>query len=90
MNEEINDPIVIFYDNTSFINISKNLVMHTNTRHISIKCHNLRELVQDKDVRFEYVNTKEYIIDIFTNDLPNNAHEYIRGKLGLVPLNEGT
>ena len=55
---EIKDSIVIYRDNTSAINISKNPVMHTKTKHIVIKCHFLRELVQDKEVRLEYVNTK--------------------------------
>ena len=56
---EIKDPIFIFRDNTSAINVSKNLVMHTKTKQIVIKYHLLRELVQDKEVILEYVNTKE-------------------------------
>ena len=58
MKIEIKDPIVIYCNNTSAINISKNLVMHTKTKNIAIKYHFLRELVQDKEVRLEYVNTK--------------------------------
>ena len=64
MKEEITEPIVIYYEKTSAINISKNLVMHIKTKHIAIKYHYLRELVQDKDVGMEYVNTKEQIINI--------------------------
>jgi hypothetical protein len=37
------DPIPIFCDNTSAISISKNLVMHSKTKHIPIKFHFLRE-----------------------------------------------
>ena len=88
MKIEIKDPIVIFCDNTSAINISKNLVMHTNTKHIAIKYHFLRELVQDKEVRLEYVNKKEKITDIFTKPLPNDAFLYLRDKLGVIPLSE--
>ena len=88
MKEEIKDPVVIFSDNTSAINISKNLVMHTKTNHIAIKYHFLRELVQDKDVRQEYVNTKEKIVHIFTTSLPKDAFLYLRGKLGVIPLFE--
>ena len=58
MKEEIIDPVVIYCDNTSAINISKNPVMYTKTKHIAIKYHYLRELVQDKEVKLEYVNTK--------------------------------
>ena len=66
MKIEIKDPIVIFYDNTSAINISNNPMMHTKTKHIVIKYYFLRELVQDKEARLQYVNTKEQIVDIFT------------------------
>ena len=57
MKEEITEPVTLYCDNTSSINISKNLVMHTKTKHIAIKYHYVRELVQDKEVKMEYVNT---------------------------------
>ena len=66
MKEEIKEPIIIYYDNTMAINILKNPVMHTKTKHIAIKYHFLRESVQDEEVRLEYVNTKEQVVDIFT------------------------
>ena len=75
-------------DNTSAINISNNPMMHTKTKHIAIKYHYVRELVQDKQVKMEYVNTKEQIVDIFTKALPKDAHEYLRGKLGVIPLSK--
>ena len=76
MKEEITEPMVIYCDNTSAINISNNHVMHTKTKHISIKYHYLRELVQEKEVRMEYVNTKEKIANIFTKSLPKVSHQY--------------
>ena len=59
MKEDITEPVTLYCDNTSAINISKNLVMHTKTKHIAIKYHYVRELVQDKEVKMEYVHTKE-------------------------------
>ena len=55
----IKELAVIYCDNTSAINISKNPMMHSKTKHIAIKYHFVRELVQDKEVRLEYVNKKE-------------------------------
>ena len=63
-------PIVIDCDNTSSINISKNSVMHSNTKHIQIKYHFLRDQVSQKVVKLEYIDTKEQIVDIFTKPLP--------------------
>ena len=88
MNEEITKPMILYCDNIININISKNLVMHTKTKHITIKYHYLRDLVQDKEVKMEYVNTKEKIVDIFTKALPKDSHEYLRGKLGVIPLSK--
>ena len=64
--------------------------MHIKTKYIAIKYHYLRELVQDKEVKMEYVNTKEKIADIFTKLLPKDAYEYLRGKLGVIPLSRST
>ena len=88
MKMEIKEPIVMFCDNTSAINISKNPVMHSKTKHIAIKYHFVRELVQDKEIRLEYVHTKEQIADIFTKPLPKDAFLYLRCKLGVTPLSE--
>ena len=59
MKEEIIEPMILYYDNTSVINISKNLVMHSKTKCIAIKYHYVRELVEDKEAKMEYVNSKE-------------------------------
>ena len=88
MKIEIKNPVVIFYDNTSAINISKNPVMHTKTKHIAIKYNFLRELVQAKEVRLENVNIKVKIVDMFTKPLPKDACLYLRGKLGVTPLSK--
>ncbi len=88
MEEEITEIVILYCDNTSVINISKNLVMHTKTKHIAVKYHYLIELVKDKDVKMEYVNTKEKIVNIFTKILPKDAHGYLRDKLGVIPLSK--
>ena len=70
-------PILILCDNTSAINISKNPVMHSKTKHIPIKFHFLREQVIEKNIKLEYIGTKEQIADIFTNPLPRDTFEYL-------------
>ena len=88
MKVEIKEPVVMFCENTSAINISKNLVMHSKTKHIAIKYHFFRELLQDKEIKLKYVHTKQQIIDIFTKPLPKDAFLYLIGKLGVIPLSE--
>lgn len=83
---EFNHPIFIFCDNTSAINISKNPVMYSMTKHIPIKYHFLREQVSNQEVRLEYVPIKEKITNLFTKPLPTNAFERLRQKLGVISL----
>ena len=59
MKEEITKIVILYCKNTSSINISKNLVIHAKTKHIAIKYHYVRELVEDKQVKMEYINSKE-------------------------------
>jgi hypothetical protein len=40
---EYDEPIPIYCDNTSATNISKNLVMHSEMKHILVKYHFLQE-----------------------------------------------
>ena len=85
---EIKELVVMFCDKKSAINISKNPVMHSKTKHIAIKYHFVKELVQDKEIRLEYVHTKEQIANIFTKSLHKDAFLYLRGMLGVIPLFE--
>jgi hypothetical protein len=62
----------------------KNPVMHSKTKHIPIKYHFLQEQVAEKNIRVEYVGTKEQVADIFTKPLPWEAFEYLRQRLGVI------
>ena len=88
MKVDIKELVVMLCDSTSAINISKNPVMHSKTKHIAIKYHFVRELVQDKEIKLEYAHTKEHIADIFTKPLHKDAFLYLRGKLGVIPLSK--
>ena len=88
MKEEITELVILYCDNTNAINILKNHVMHAKTKHIAIKYNYVRELVEDKEVKMEYVTSKEKIVNSFTKPLPKDVFEYLRGKLGVIPLSK--
>ena len=71
-------PISILCDNTSAISISKNPVMHSNTKHILIKYHFLREQVLEQKVKLEYVPSKEQFGDILSKPLPRETFEHLK------------
>ena len=83
---EFTKPIVIHYDNTSTISMSKNPVLHSKTKHVSIKYNVLRQKVVEKEIRLEYVHTNEKIVDILTKPFPKGMFEYLHGILGVIPL----
>jgi hypothetical protein len=80
---EYDEPIPIYCDNTSAISISKNLMMHSKMKHIPIKYHFLREQVVEKNIKVEYVGTKEQVGNIFTKPHPRESFEYLRQRLGV-------
>ena len=49
------DHIPINCDNTSAINLSKNLIQHSRTKHIEIQHHFLRDHVQKRDIKLIYI-----------------------------------
>ena len=61
------EQISIKCDNTSAINLSKNLIQHSRTKHIEIKHHFLRDHVQKGDIALEFISTEKQLADIFKN-----------------------
>ena len=64
------DHIPIICDNMSAINLSKNHVQHSKTKHLEIQHHFLRDHVQKGDCVLEFVDTKNQLADIFTKPFP--------------------
>lgn len=56
---------VIKCDNTSAINLDKNLVLHSWTKHIKIKDKFVRDCVEKKNCVIEFVNSSNQLEDIF-------------------------
>ena len=73
-------------DNTSAINISKNPVQFSRTKHIQIRHHFLRDNVEKGFISMEFVSTNEQIADIFTKALNREPYESLRQKLGMISL----
>ena len=77
------DVLTLYCDYLSAINISKNPIQHSRTKHIDIRHHFIRDLVEDKVVTLEHVDTEEQLVDIFTKALNAKQFEKLRGKLGI-------
>jgi hypothetical protein len=78
------DPTTIHCDNQSCVKLSENLVFHDKSKHIEIKYHYIRDMVQRKTVHVQYISTHEQIVDIFTKPLAKTKFEYFRENLGMM------
>ena len=54
----------IDYNNSSAINISKNHVFHSYTKHIEIHHHFIRDLIEGKVVSLEYVPIELQFVEV--------------------------
>jgi hypothetical protein len=78
------DSTIIHCDNQSCVKLSENPVFHYKSKHIEIKYHYIKDMVQRKAVYVQYLPTHEQIADIFTKPLARTKFEYFCERLGLV------
>jgi len=55
------DVLTLYCDNLSANNISKNPIQHSRTKHIDIRHYFIRDLVEEKVVTLEHVDTEEQL-----------------------------
>jgi hypothetical protein len=78
------DPTIIQCDNQSCVKLSENPMFHDRSKHIEIKYHYIKDMMQRKAIHVQYLPTHEKIADIFTKLLGKTKFEYFRKRLGLV------
>nr|GEV72022.1 copia protein [Tanacetum cinerariifolium] len=78
------DDIPIMCDNKEAIDLSKNPVQHSHTKHIEIRHHFLRDNVQKGNISIEKVSSEDNIADILTKPLKHEPCNYLRLSLGMM------
>ncbi|KAL2347276.1 hypothetical protein Fmac_001276 [Flemingia macrophylla] len=71
-------------DNTSAINITKNPIMHSRTKHIEVRYHFIRDHVEKGDCDMEFIETENKLADIFTKKFPKERFYKLRINLGIL------
>ena len=66
--------------------MSKNPVFHDKSKHINIKYHYIKDMVQRGAMKLQYVVTDDQIDDVLTNPLAIMNFEYFREKLGVLQI----
>ncbi|GKB44215.1 retrovirus-related pol polyprotein from transposon TNT 1-94 [Tanacetum coccineum] len=78
------DDIPIMCDNKGAIDLSKNPVQHSRTKHIEIRHHFLRDNVQKGNISIKMVLSEDSIADILTKPLKREPFNYLRLGLGIM------
>ena len=63
--------------------LSENSVLHDKSKHIEIKYHYIRDMVERGRVKLQYVTTNEHITDVLTEPLSRVKFEYFTENLGV-------
>jgi hypothetical protein len=89
MDINVKTPIVIAQDNQGSIAMAENPVHHSKAKHIDIRYHFVRELVEDNKIKLQYVRSADNTADILTKPLEKTKHNTHRDKiLELVPQSQ--
>ena len=78
--------LTIYCDNTSAINISKNPIQHSQTKHIEIRHHFIRELVEDGTLTLWFIHTDDQKTNFITKPLDNTRFEFLRQNISVISM----
>ena len=73
-------------DTKSVIDITKNPVLHSRTKHIEVRHHFIRDHVQKGHVTLTFVRMDYQLADIFIKPLSEERFKFIRHELGMLNI----
>ena len=71
--------IAMYEDNEGAIQIAKHPISNSNSKHIDVRHHLLRELVERKEIEIIHVAPQYQHADFLTKSLPEWEFEFHRG-----------
>lgn len=78
--------VKLMMDNTSAINLARNPISHGRSKHIEVKFHYLRDMVNKGKVEVAYCRTEEQLGDLFTKALTGCRFDFLNEGVGVVSL----
>lgn len=73
----------MFYDNTYVVNISKNHVQQSQTKHVDIRHHFIRNLFESLIISQEHTSRENQLVVFFTKPLDGLTFEFLRKTIGI-------
>ena len=84
------DPMKLYCDNKSAINIAYNLIQHDRTKHIEVDRHFIKENFEKGVVCMSYVPLEHQLADIITKGLNSSMFHGLVFKLGMEDIYSST
>ncbi|KAJ0926044.1 putative RNA-directed DNA polymerase [Helianthus annuus] len=88
LGEKINGPLKILCDNNSSIKLSVNPVMHRRMKHIDVRFHYLRDLVNQEVVELEYCRSEDQLADAMTKPTKLDTFVQLREWIGIQKIKQ--
>jgi hypothetical protein len=82
---EVDLPMVVYVNNTGAISLSNNWSTGSRTKHIDLRYHYIRELVEQGIIEVKFVRSEDNTSDIFTKNLRQILFEKHQKTLGVGP-----
>ena len=82
----ITTPITVNSDNQSAIALAKDDRFHARTKHIDIRYHFIRYVIEEGKIRLTYCPTEDMTADIFTKALPSAKAKHFAASMGLAKV----
>lgn len=77
---------VLLCDNQSAIHLAKNSTLHSRSKHIDIRHHWIRNVLEEKLIHLDKVHTDENWSDIMTKVLPIKKFEDCCQGIGIIKM----
>ena len=77
---------LLYEDNQGAIALSKNPENHSRTKHIDVRYHFVRDLVNKTKIQIQYCPTNVMLADLMTKGLPRQRYEELCKKLGIIDV----
>ena len=76
--------IPIYCDSKSAIQITKNLVQHSKTKHIDIRYHFIKDHVEKGNIELHFIESTLQLADLFTKPFGESRFTFLLSQLGML------
>jgi hypothetical protein len=77
-------------DSKSALALAKNPIFHERSKHIRVRCHFIRDCLEEWNFKTCYINTKDQLADLLTKTLERIKFVELCSRIGMVQLSHKT